>query len=143
MVPQTAEPPRVAIPHGARPGVQAMARKEGAPLDWMPNIVVEQCAHHNANKALQRGRQIHPKVWDKDGNLQTLSPWMIPFILVDRGNNRTGTEVQITHAVPNTHLQYTIPTSNALVTYGAAHRSQSRLQPNAKGTAYTVCTSAH
>ena len=74
MVPQVAEstlPPTVTALAKA---AQAMAHREGAPQDGTPNIVVEQRAHHNANKAQQTGRHIHPPIRDKDGNLPPQSP---------------------------------------------------------------------
>ena len=114
--------------------------REGAPQDWTPNVLVEQHAHHNANKAQQAGRQIHPPLHDKDGNLQPHSPWMVHFILGDHGDERKGMEVQVTHASAHTHLNYTFPTSNALVTYGEARNSTYRLQADTEGTAYTVYT---
>ena len=117
-----------------------MAHREGAPQDWTPNVLVEQRAHHNANKAQQTGRQIHPPIRDKDGNLQPHSPWMVHFILEDHGDNRKGMEVQIAHALPHTHLNYTVPTSNILVTYGEARKSTYRLLADTEGTAYTVYT---
>ena len=97
-------------------------------------------AEAEANKAQQAGRQIHPPLHDKDGNLQPHSPWMVHFILEDHGDKRKGTEVQITHALAHTHLNYTVPTSNALVTYGEARKSTYRLQADTEGTAYTVYT---
>ena len=120
--------------------VQAIARKERAQLHWTPDTLVEKRVHHNANKAQQTGRQIHPQLRDKDSNLQPHSPWMVHFNLGEHGDNRKGTEVHFTHIVAHTHLQYTFPTSNMVVTYWAAQRSTYRLQPNAEGTAYTVYT---
>ena len=140
MVPQTTEPPMTPSVTGLARAAQTMARREGALLDWTPNILVEQRAHHNANKAQRAGRQIHQSIWDKDGNLQPHSPWIVHFIPEDHGNNRKSTEVPITHALTHGHLQYTIPTCNAVVTYGAAHNSTYRLQPITKGTAYTLYT---
>ena len=60
MVPQVAEPTLPPTVTALARAVQAMARREGAPPDWTPNTLVEQRAHHNANKAQQMGRQIHP-----------------------------------------------------------------------------------
>ena len=117
-----------------------MAHREGAPQDWTPNVLVEQRANHNANKAQQAGRQIHPPIRDKDGNLQPHSPWMVHFILEDHGENLKGTEVQITHALAHTHLNYAVPSSNMLVTYGEARKSTYRLLADTEGTAYTVYT---
>ena len=97
MVAKVAEPtlpPSVTAPTKA---VQAMARREGAPLEWTPNTLLEQRVHHNANKTQQTGRQIHPWLWDKDGNLQPHSPWMVHFVLEDHSANRKSTELQLTH----------------------------------------------
>ena len=104
MVPQVAEPPLPPTVTALAKAAQAMAHREGAPQDWTPNVLVEQRAHHNANKVQQAGRQIHPPLHDKDGNLQPHSPWMVHFILEDHGDKRKGTEVQITHALAHTHL---------------------------------------
>ena len=142
MVPQVAEPPLPPTVAALAKAAQAMAHREGAPQDWTRNLLVEQCAHHNANKTQQAGRQIHAPIRDKDGNLQPHSPWMVRFILEDHGDNRKGTEVQITHALAHTHLNYTVPTSNMLVTYGEARKSTYRLQADTEGTAYTLYTSA-
>ena len=98
MVPQVAEPPLPPTVTALAKAAQAMAHREGAPQDWTPNVLVEQRTHHNANKAQQAGRQIHPPLHDKDGNLQPHIPWMVHFILEDHGDKRKGTEVQITHA---------------------------------------------
>ena len=133
MVPQVAETPLPPTVTALAKVAQAMAHREGAPQDWTPNVLVEQCAHHNANKAQQAGRQIHPLLHNKDGNLQPHSPWMVHFILEDHGDKRKGTEVQVTHALAHTHLNYTIPTSNALVTYGEARKSAYRLQADTEG----------
>ena len=88
MVSQVAEatlPPTVtALAKAAR----AMAHREGAPQDWTPIVLVEQRAHHNANKAQQTGRQIHPPIRDKDGNLQPHSRWMVHFVLEEHGINQ-------------------------------------------------------
>ena len=65
---------------------------------------------------------------------------MVHFIPEDHGDKRKGTEVQITHALAHTHLNYTVPTSNGLVTYGEARKFTCRLQADTKGTAYTVYT---
>ena len=140
MVPKVAEPPLPPTVTALAKAAQGMAHREGAPQDWTPNVLVEQRAHHNANKAQQAGRQIHPLLHDKDGNLQPHSPWMVHFILEDNGDKRKRTEVQITHALAHTHLNYTVPTSNALVTYGEARKSTYRLQADTEGTAYTVYT---
>ena len=104
MVPQVAEPPVPPTVTALAKAAQAMAHREGAPQDWTPNVLVEQRAHHNANKAQQAGRQIHPPIRDKDGNLQANSLWMVHFILEDHGDNRKGAEVQITHALAHWHL---------------------------------------
>ena len=117
-----------------------MAHREGARQDWTPYVPVEQHAHHKPNKAQQAGRQIHAPIRDKDGNLRSHSPWMVRFILEDHGENQKGTEVQITHALAHTHLNYTVATSNMLVNYGEARRSTYRLQADTEGTAYTVYT---
>ena len=52
---------------------------------------------------------------------------MVDFVLDDHGDNRKGTEVQVSHALVHTHLNYTFPTSNILVTYGEARKSTYRL----------------
>ena len=83
---------------------------------------------------------MHPPICDKDGNLQPHSPWMVHFVLEDHGDNQKGTEVQITHALAHTHLHYTVPTSNILVTYSEAQTSTYRLLADTEGTAYTVYT---
>ena len=62
------------------------------------------------------------------------------FILEDHGDNGKGTEVQCTHALAHTHVNYTIPTSNMLVTYDEARKSTYRPQAGTEGTAYTVYT---
>ena len=140
MVPQVAEPPLPPTVRALAKAAQAGAHREGAPQDWTANVLVEQRAHHNANKTQQAGRQIHPPIRDKDSNLQLHSRWMVHFILEDHGENPKGTEVQITHALAHTHLNYTVPTSNMLVTYGEARKSMYRLQADTEGTAYTVYT---
>ena len=140
MVPQIAEPPLPPTVTALAETAQAMAHREGATQDWTPNFLVEQRAHHNANKAQQAGRQIHPPLHDKDSNLQRHSPWMLHFILEDHEDKRKGTEVQITHALAHTHLNYTVPTPNVLVTYGEARKSTYRLQAGTDCTAYTVYT---
>ena len=140
MVPQVAEPRLPPTVTALAKAAQAMAHREGSPQDWTPNVLVEQHAHRNANKAQQAGRQIHPPLQDKHGNLQPHSPWMVHFILEDHGEKRKGTEVLITHALAHTHLNYTVPTSNILVTYGEARKSTYRLQTDTEGTAYTVYT---
>ena len=140
MVPQVAEatlPPTVTALAKA---AQAMAHREGAPQYWTPTVLVEQHAHHNANKAQQTGRQIHPLIRDKDSKLQPHSPQMVDFVLEDHGDNLKGTEVEITHSLAHTHLHYTVPTSNILVTYGEARKSTYRLLTDTEGTAYTVYT---
>ena len=65
---------------------------------------------------------------------------MVHFILEDHGNNRKGIEVKIAHALPHTHLQYTISTDNAVVTYGATQDSTYIIQPTTEGAAYTMYT---
>ena len=65
---------------------------------------------------------------------------MVHFVLEDHGHNPKGPEVQITHAPAHTHLHYTVPTSNVLVTYGEARTSTYRLLADTEGTAYTVYT---
>ena len=65
---------------------------------------------------------------------------MVHFILEDHGKKQKGTEAQITHALAHTHLNYIVPTSNMLVTYGEAQKSTHRLQGDTGGTAYTVYT---
>ena len=65
---------------------------------------------------------------------------MVHFVLKDHGDNRKGTEEQITHALAYTHLHHTVPTSNILVTYGEARKSTYRLLADTEGTAYTVYT---
>ena len=141
-VPQVAEPPLLPTVTALAKAAQAMAHRVGAPQNWTPNVLVEQRAHHNANKAQQAGRQIHPPLHDKDGNLQHHSPRMVHCIQKDHGDKWKGTEVQITHALAHTHLNYTVPTSNMLPTYGEARKSTYRLQANIEGTAYTVYTLA-
>ena len=140
MVRQVAEPPLLPTVTALAKAAQAMAHRGGAPQDWTPDVLVQQRAHHNANKTQQTGRSIHPPISDKDGNLQSHSPWIVHFILQDHGDNRKGTEVQIINALAHTHLSYTIPTSNMLVTYGEARKSTYRLQAGTEGTAYTVYT---
>ena len=120
--------------------VQTMARREGAPLERMPNALVKQRFNHRTNKAQQRRRQIHPPLWDKDGNLLPDSPWMVHLILEDQSATQKGTQVQLTHNLAHTHLQYTVPTSNALPTYGTAQKLTYRLRPDGEGTAYRVYT---
>ena len=140
MVAQVAEP---ASPPSVTPlakVVEAMAHREEVPLEWTPNTLLEQRVHHTANKAQQTGRQIHPPLWDKDGNLQPHSPLLVHFILEDHSAKRKGSEVHLTHNPAYTHLQYTVPTSNALVTYGTTEQSMYRLRPDTDGTAYTVYT---
>ena len=44
-----------------------MARRVGAPLEWTPNILVEERAGHSTNKAQHTGRQIHPPLRVKKG----------------------------------------------------------------------------
>ena len=132
MVFQVAEPPLPPTVTALAKAAQAMC----APQDGTPNALVEQRAHHNANKAQQAGRQIHPPIHDKDGNLQSHSPWMVHFILEDHGEKWKGTEVQIKHALAHTHLNYTVPTSSMLVTYGEARKSTYRRQGDTEGTAY-------
>ena len=140
IVPQVPEPPLPPSVTALAKAAGAMAHREGAPQDWTPNVLVEQRAHHNANKAQQAGHQIHPLIRDKDGNLQPHSPWMVHLILQDHRENRKGTEVQITHARVHTHLNYAVPTSKMLVTYGEARKCTYRLLADAEGTAYTVYT---
>ena len=132
MVPQVAEPPLPATVTALAKAAQAMAHREVAPQDWTPNVLVDQRAHHNANKAQQAGRQIHPPL--------PHSPWMVHLILEDHEDKQKGTEVQITHALAHTHLKYTVPTSNMLVTYGEAQNSTYRLHADTEGTAYAVYT---
>ena len=140
MVAQVAEPTLPPSVTAVAKAVQAMACSEGASLEWTPNTLVEQRVHDNANKTQQTGRQIHPPLWDKDGNLQPHSPWMVHFVLEDHNANRKDTEVQLTHNLAHTHLQYTVPTSNALVTYGTSQQSMHRLHWDTEGTTYTVYT---
>ena len=140
MLPQVAEPPLLPTVTALDQAAEAMAQREGAPQDWTPNVLVEQCAHRNANKAQQAGRQIHPLIHDKDDNLQPHSPWMVHFILEYHGEKVKGTEVQITHALAHTHPNYTVPTSNMLVAYGGARKSTYGLQADTQGTANKVYT---
>ena len=140
MVPQVDEPTLPPTVTALAKAAQAMAHKEGAPQDWTPNFLVEQRAHHNANKAQQTGGKIHRPIRDKDGNLQPQSPWMVHFVLEDHGDNWKGTEVQITHALAHAHLHYTVPISNIILTYGKARTSTYRLLGDTEGTAYTVYT---
>ena len=60
------------------------------------------------------------------------------LILKVHGDKRKGTKVQITHVLARTHLNYTVSTSNMLVTYGEARKSTYRLQADTKGAAYTM-----
>ena len=140
MVAQVAEPPLPPSVTALIRAVQAMAHREGVPLEWTPNNVVEQRVHQNANKAHQTGHRIHPPLSDKDGYRQPHSPLMVHFVLEDHSANRKGKEVQITHNLAHTQLQYTVPTSNALVTYGTTQQSTYRLRPETEGTVYTVYT---
>ena len=140
MVPQVGEPPLPPTVTALAKAAQAMAHREGAPQDWTPSVLIEQRAHHNANKAQQAGHRRHPPLNDKDGNLRPHCPWMVHLVLEDHGEKRKGTEVQITHALAHTHLNYTVSTSNMLVTYGEARKSTYRLQADTEGTAYTVYT---
>ena len=142
MVPQVAEPPLLPTVTALAKAAQAMAHREGAPQDWTPNVLVEHCAHHNANKGQQAGRQIHQPIRDKDGNLRLHSLWEVHLILEDHGKNLKGREVQITHALAHTHLNYAAPASNILVTYSEARKSTYRLLADTEGTAYTVYTCA-
>ena len=140
MVPQVAEPTLPPTVTALTKAAQGVAHREDAPQDWTPNVLVDQRAHQNANKAQHTGRQIHPPIRDKDGDLQPHSPWMVHFVLEDHGDNRKGMEVQIKHALAHTHLHYTVPTSNIIITYGEAQTSTYRLRPDTEGTAYTVYT---
>ena len=140
MVPQVAEPPMPPTVTALAKAAQAMAHRESAPQDWTPNVLVQQRAHHNANRAQQAERQIHPPLHNKGGNLQPHSPGMVQFILEDHGDKQKGTEVQITHNLAHTHLNYIVPTSNALGTYGEARKSTYRPQADTEGTAYTMYT---
>ena len=137
MVPQVAEPTRPPTVTAVARAAQAMAGREGASLDWTPYTLVDQRAHHNVSKARQTGRQIHPPLRDKKGNLQPHIPSMVHFILEDHSHYWNGTEIQLIHTLAHTHLSYTVTTSNAVVTYGAVQKSTYSLQPNAEGTAYT------
>ena len=94
----------------------------------------------STNKAQRTGHQIHPPLWDKEGNLPPHSPCIVHFILEDHSAHRKHTQVQLTRNCMHTHLQYTVPTSSALVTYGAAQRSTYRLPPDPEGTAHTLYT---
>ena len=99
MLPQVAEatlPPTV---RALARAVQTMARREEAPLDWTPNTLVEQCVHHNTNKAQQTERQIHPPLRDIEGNLQPHNPLIVHFILQDHRDNLKGTEIQLGHTL--------------------------------------------
>ena len=140
MVPQVAEPTLPPTVMALAKAAQGMAHREGALQDWTPKVRVEQRTHHNANKAQQTGRQKHPPIRDKDGNLQPHSPWMVHFVLEDHRDNRKGTEVQITQALAHTHLHYIVSTSNILVTYAEAQTSTYRLLTETEGTAYMVHT---
>ena len=140
MVPQVAEPTLPPTVTALAKGARAMAHREGAPQDCKPGVLVEECAHHNANKAQQTGRQIHQPIRNKDGNLRPHRPRKVHLVLEDHGDNQKGREVQITHALAHTHLHYTVPTSNILVTYSEAQTSMYRLLANPEGTAYTVYT---
>ena len=46
--------------------------------------------------------------------------------------------MQIPHALTHTHLNYAVPTSYMLDTYGKARKSTYRLLADTEGTAYTV-----
>ena len=140
MVPQVAECTLLPTVTALAKAAQAMGHRGGAPQDWTPNVLVKQRAHHNANRAQQIGRQIHPPISEKVGNLQPHSPWMVHFILEDHGGDRKGTEVQFAQPLPHTHPNYTVPTSNMLVTYGEARKSTYRLLADTEGTAYMVYT---
>ena len=142
MVPQVGEPTLPPTVMALAKAAQAMGHRDGAPQDWTPNLLVEQRAYHNANKAQQTARQIHTPIRHKDGNLQPNSLWMVHFVPEDRGDNRKGTEVQVTHALAHTHFHYTVPVSNIIVTYGEAQTSTYRLLADPEGTAYTVYTRA-
>ena len=91
MVPQVANPTLPPTVTALGRAVQAMARREGVPLDWKPNTLVEQRAHHNANKAQQTGCQIHPRLLHREGDLQPHSPWMVHLSLEDESDDRRGT----------------------------------------------------
>ena len=140
MVPQVAQPTLPPTVPALAKAAQAMAHREGAPQDWTPNILVQKRTHQNANKGQQTGRQIHSPICDNDGNLPPHSPWMVHFVLEDHGDNRKGTQVQVTHALAHTQLHYTVSTSNILVTHGEAQKSTYRLLADTEGTAYTVYT---
>ena len=140
MVSEVAEPASPPPITALAKAVQAMAAGEGSPLEWTPITLVEQRVHHTTNRAQQTGRQIHPPLWENDDNLQPHSTCMVHFILKDHRANWKGTEVQLTHNLAHTHLQYTVPTSNALIPCGTAQQSTYRLRPDAEGTAYTVYT---
>ena len=70
ILPQVAEVPLPPIVTALAKAAQAMAHREVAPQDWTRNVLCEQRAHDNANKAQQAGRQIHSPLHEKDGNLQ-------------------------------------------------------------------------
>ena len=53
MVPQVAKPALPPTATALAKAVQAMARREGAPLEWTLNTLLEQGFHHNTNKAQQ------------------------------------------------------------------------------------------
>ena len=130
MVAQVAEPTLPPSVTALTKAVQAMARREGAPLEWTPNTVVEQCIHHSTNRTQQTGHQIHPPLWDKDNKLQPHSQCMVHYILEDYSANQKGTKVQLTQNWAQTHLQYTIPASNALVNQNTAQQSTYRKGPD-------------
>ena len=96
MVPQLAEPALSPTITASARVVQAMARREGARLDWTSNTLVEQGVPQNTNKAQQTGRQIHPPLWDKEGNSEQHTLWMVHFIFKDHSTNWKVTEVQLT-----------------------------------------------
>ena len=140
MLPHVAEPTLPPTVTALARAVRAMVRRKGTRLEWTPNTLLEQLVHHITNKAQQKRRQMLPSLWGKDGNLQPHSPLMVHFILDDHTANQKGTKVQLTQNLTHTHLQYTVPISNALVTYGTAGQSTYRIRPDAEGTPCTVYT---
>ena len=101
-------------------------------------------AHHNPQSRCPRPPQRQQSTADRAPNtpantLQRRQP-SAPQLMDDHGDNRKGTEVQVTHALAQTHLDYTVPTSNILVTYGEARKSTYSLLADTEGTAYTVYT---
>ena len=86
MVPQVPGPQLPPTDTALAKAAKAMVHSSGAQQDSTPNVVVEQRAHHKANKEQQEGRQIHPLIRVKDGNLKPHRPWIVHSILEDHGS---------------------------------------------------------